>query len=133
MTSVDILRRLLMESPAQAYCDICLATAGGATLTEIRGVTRLLLTQPEVAVAAMCGHCRRTVPAIAYRPKCVRCSLPIGRKDVLVDGDAFHVHCLRRLIADETIQTTHRLNERSRELIEASRRRIQDGHGWPSP
>jgi hypothetical protein len=113
-----------MESPREALCDACLAVACGAPLAEMRALTARMATEPDIAQAARCAGCRRIVAAIAYQPKCVHCSLPVGHHDLMLDGDAFHLHCLRRLIADETIQTARVLSERSRVLIEQSRRRL---------
>jgi len=46
-------------------------------------------------------------------------------------GDLLHVHCLRLLITDDTIPPPRVLNRRSRDLIDQSRCRIRQGHGWP--
>ena len=62
--------------------------------------------------------------------KCVHCSEAMGDHDtgLLVDGQAFHVHCLRRLITDEKVHVSRTLNRRSRDLIAQSRRRIGEAN-----
>lgn len=49
--------------------------------------------------------------------------------DSYVGGELFHVHCMRRLITDDTTRLSRALSRRSRELIEQSRRRMPEGHG----
>jgi len=68
------------------------------------------------------------------RAKCAHCSEPLGAdRGFLMGGDRFHVHCLRRLMTDETIGLSRALGQRSRDLIEQSRRRIHGDHGLPPP
>jgi hypothetical protein len=68
----------------------------------------------------------------ADRAKCAHCSQPLDDDlGFLMGGDRFHVHCLRRLMTDDTIRLSQALGRRSRDLIEQSRRRIHGGHGWP--
>jgi len=40
-------------------------------------------------------------------------------------GELFHGSCLRRLVADDTIRLSTALSQRSRDLIEQSRRRLR--------
>ena len=49
----------------------------------------------------------------------------------MLTGDLLHETCLQRLITDDTIRISSKMNERSRELIEQSRRRMREGRGWP--
>jgi len=49
----------------------------------------------------------------------------------MIQGERFHDACLRRLMSDETIRVSRALTRRSRELIERSRQRLREGHGWP--
>jgi hypothetical protein len=131
MPSADDVRRVLIQSPSDALCDICLAVTCGTTLEDVQHLRKVVIDRGDIAEEAMCTSCRRAVPAVAYRPKCLHCSLPLGGRDLVIEGDAFHVHCLRRLATDQTIQTTRVLSHRSRELIEDSRRRMREGRDWP--
>jgi len=65
--------------------------------------------------------------------KCAHCSKPLDAGDpgMLMGDELFHAHCLRRLITDGTIRLSRALSRRSRELIEQSRRRAAEGHGFP--
>jgi len=131
MTPAELARQLLMDGPGDAFCDPCLALACGTTLTEMRSMAKTLLaSSASFQQDSTCASCRRTVPAIVYQhPKCAHCSHPFDAGDpgLLMGGERFHVHCLRRLITDETIQLSQTLSRRSRELIEQSRRRSRSG------
>ena len=66
------------------------------------------------------------------RAKCAHCGEILDDdRGFLMGGDRFHVHCLRRLMTDDTIRLSRALGRRSRDLIEQSRRRIHGGHDWP--
>ena len=136
-SSARTVRRLLSDSPGEALCDACLAFACGTSLAEMREVTRALaLEDAAIQRAATCASCRRTVAAIlvaAQVEKCSQCSRPLdeGEAGVAIEGDRFHDACLRRLMTDRTVRLSRALTQRSRELIEQSRRRIREGHGRP--
>src|SRR5439155_572664 len=69
----------------------------------------------------------------AEATKCGQCSLAFdaGDSGVLIDGERFHARCLLSVITDETIRLSRSLSERSRELIEQSRRRLRrTGYSW---
>ena len=137
VTMAEMLRAtvaaLLEQEPGTALCDACLSFACSTTLIEARQITESLVAQgPEFQRASTCASCRRTVPATFRRKpaKCVHCSEAMGDHDtgLLVDGQAFHVHCLRRLITDEKVHVSRTLNRRSRDLIAQSRRRIGEAN-----
>ena len=129
VTMAEMLRAtvaaLLEQEPGTALCS--------TSLIEARQITESLVAQgPEFQRASTCASCRRTVPATFRRKpaKCVHCSEAMGDHDtgLLVDGQAFHVHCLRRLITDEKVHVSRTLNRRSRDLIAQSRRRIREAN-----
>lgn len=127
-----LVQRLLADSPGEALCDACLAFACGTSLAEMRQITEALVAEESsIALGPRCASCRRTVAAVFFTDpasKCAHCSRPFdeGESAVLLDGDGFHDACLRRLLTDDTIRVSRRLNSRSRELIEQSLRRIRD-------
>jgi hypothetical protein len=130
-TLVDRLRQLLQTG--DALCDACLALVCKATLTEIHEITTALVSDDaSFQRASTCATCRRTVPTLVYRTKCAHCSQPFveGDPGVVMGDERLHVHCLRALLTDETIQLSRTLSRRSRELIEQSRRRLRDGRRW---
>ena len=98
---------LLKQEPGAALCDACLAFACSASLLEVRAITESLVRESGgLQRASTCASCRRTVPTTFYRRglKCVQCSDEIlsDSDGVVIEDQAFHVHCLRRLITDET-------------------------------
>jgi hypothetical protein len=129
----ELVRRVLVDASGKPLCDSCLALACGTTQTKMRQITKALIGQDTFQPGSTCAGCRRTGPTIVYRSKCAQCSQPpdAGVPSLLMGGDLFHVHCLRRLITDDTIPPSRALNRRSRDLIEQSRCRIRQGHGWP--
>src|SRR5438270_11104236 len=126
-----IARRLLEMERGVALCDACLALACGTSLTAMRSVTEALVRSGgEFERATPCESCRRTVPSTrhtAETTKCSQCSLPFEAGDggVLIEGERFHAPCVLSLITDETIRLSRSLSQRSRELIEQSRRRLR--------
>jgi hypothetical protein len=133
MAAVEVLLR---QSPGDAVCAACLAFACEVSLTEMRDVIVTVVASDDrsIEIAPTCVSCRRTVPSAIYRPrvgKCAHCSQPIARHDVseFIGGDLFHAPCWRRLMTDKAIRVSRSLGHRSREMIEASRRRIHEGHG----
>ncbi len=134
MTPAELARRLLVDAPGEALCDSCLALACSTALSEMHGITKALrLEDASFQRTSTCASCARTVTTTVYRSKCAHCSLPLGDADpgFLMGGEVFHIHCLRRLITDETIQLSRKLSRQSRDLIEQSRRRIRAGQSWP--
>ena len=68
MTVAELARQLLIDAPSDALCDSCLALACGATLTEMRQITKALLGQSTTFHQdATCASCHRVVAAIGYR------------------------------------------------------------------
>jgi hypothetical protein len=135
MELAETVAAILRHAPGEPLCDVCLAFACTVTVTEMRAVTeRLVVSDSDFDWGSSCANCRRTVSSMVYRehsPKCAHCSRPIGPDPGwLMGGDRFHIHCLRRLLSDDTIRLSRALSRRSRELIEQSRRRIREGHGW---
>lgn len=134
-----IVQRLLADSPGEALCDACLAFACDTSLAEMRQLTQALVAdESSIVLGTRCASCRRTVAAVFFADpasKCAHCSRPFndGESAVLLEGDRFHDACLRRLLTDDTIRVSRRLNARSRELIEQSLRRIRDGQGRMDP
>jgi hypothetical protein len=133
----DIVRRRLAETSGDALCDACLAFASGTSLGEMRALTRALAAEdPDIRRGAVCASCGRTVASILLQPplrKCALCSHPLAEDEVgvAVETDVFHDRCLRRLVSDETVRMSRTLDERSRKLIEQSRRRMREGRAWP--
>jgi hypothetical protein len=127
MTTAETVRRLLIDAAGKALCDSCLAFACSVTLDEMRQVTEELLTSPSFQRCDSCICCHHTAPAIAYSAKCVHCSRLVspGEDASEIDGDIFHAVCLRRLSSDVTIRISRKLSQRSRRLIEESRRRFR--------
>jgi hypothetical protein len=67
MTVAELARQLLIDAPSDALCDSCLALACGATLVEMRQITKVLLGESTIfRQDATCASCRRTVAAIVY-------------------------------------------------------------------
>jgi hypothetical protein len=130
-TPAEAVRRLLMNTPADALCDACLAVACGTTPIKMEPITAALRQEASFARGARCASCRRTGPTTRALPKCTHCGLRIGAGDpgFVMEGDRFHIHCIKRLLADETIRLSHAVNRRARALIEESRRRMRNGHG----
>ena len=96
----------MLGSPGEALCDGCLALACSTSLAEMWEITKTLLTGGEsIQQASSCASCRRTIPAIVHRLKCVRCDRAIERASgdpgMLIDGEAVHLVCVRRLATDE--------------------------------
>ena len=130
-----MVRRLLIDAPGRALCDQCLAVACAVTLTEAREVTATLLRNDPVFQrgSARCENCHGGVPTILYSGKCVHCSRPFddGDPGVLMAGERFHTSCLQQILTNDTIRLSQTMSRRSRHLIEESRRRLREGHGWP--
>ena len=132
-----IVRRRLSETPGDALCDACLALACGTSLSEMRELTRMLAAEEaSIERGAVCASCGRTVACILVRPllpKCSHCSRPFDEDEarVALEGDLFHDACFKRLVTDESARTSRTLDERSRRLIEESRRRMRKGHARP--
>ena len=60
MTVAELARQLLIDAPSDALCDPCLALACGATLTEMRQITKALLGQSTTFHQdATCASCHR--------------------------------------------------------------------------
>lgn len=138
MPLTRVVTFLLQQEPGTALCDACLAYACAVSLSEIRPVIEgLLQSNPMFQHGSSCVSCRRAVPSTLYaRPKkCAHCSRPLaeGAASLTFDIDVFHDACLRRLLADETMRASHKLNRRSRELIEQSLRRLRDGRSGDAP
>ena len=82
-----------------------------------------------------CASCRRTVPKTVYYAdaprKCSQCSRPLieGEEGVMLEDALFHAVCLRRLVTDDAIRMSRHLSQRSRQLIEQSRRRTREARG----
>jgi len=132
-----IARRLLEMERGVALCDACLALTCGTSLTAMRSVTEALVRSGgEFERTTPCESGRRTVPSprhTAETTKCSQCRLPCEAGDggVLIEGERFHARCLLSVITDETIRLSRSLSERSRELIEQSRRRLRrTGYSW---
>jgi hypothetical protein len=129
MTAIDTVRRLLVDAAGEPLCDACLAFACSVSLIEMRQVTEELLTNVSFQRRDRCVSCRRTVPTIAYSAKCVHCSRPVlpGEDAQDIEGDIFHVACLRRLSSDENIRISRKLSKASQRLIEETRHRMRKG------
>ena len=68
MTVAELARQLLIDAPTDALCDSCLALACGATLTEMRQITKALLgLNTTFHQDATCASCHRVVATIVYR------------------------------------------------------------------
>jgi two-component system, cell cycle response regulator DivK len=67
-------------------------------------------------------------PGQDARSKCAHCGQPMvpGDEGVAVAGELFHVACLQRLLADDTVRSSRALTRRSRQLIARSRRHLRD-------
>jgi len=136
MELAETVAAILKHAPGEPQCDACLAFACSVSVAEMRAVTeRLVVGDSEFDWGSDCASCRRPVASVLYRernPKCAHCSQPIGPDSGwLMGGDRFHIRCLRRLLSDDTIRLSRAMSRRSRQLIEQSRRRIREGHGWP--
>lgn len=129
---------MLEQCPGEALCDACLAFACSVSLTEMRGVTATLVRDLAFGRStSTCASCRRQTPTLLWRGpdasnKCAYCSREIEGTDnaVLIDADAFHDHCWRRLTTDATVRASRALGEKTQALIRQSRERIgrsQDG------
>jgi len=132
--AIEFLRRVLVDAPGDALCDVCLAAICEAPADDIQTGTASLLASDEFERGWLCVSCHRHVAAILYRAKCAHCSdrLRGGDKGFRMGEEIFHVACLRRLITDDTIRLSRALGRRSRRLIEQSRRRMREGErGWP--
>jgi hypothetical protein len=130
----DHLRRVLVEAPGDALCDICLATVCEISPEEARSRIAALLTDTDQFERAwVCTSCHRYVTSVYYRAKCAHCSARLqgGDKGFRMGEEIFHVACLRRLVTDDRIRLSRALGRRSRRLIEQSRRRLREGNGWP--
>ena len=127
MTTVEIARRLLMDAAGEALCDSCLAFACSVSLTEMREVTKELVSSVSFQSSERCASCRRTVPAIMYSTKCAHCSRAVfpGEDALEISGDILHAACFRLLSSDENIRIARNLNEESRRLIEDARRQMR--------
>ena len=131
---IDILRRILMDAPGDAVCASCLATICELSADEIQtGMSALLMETDQFERGWVCVSCHRHVTSVFYRAKCSHCSRPLvgGDRGFRMGEELFHVACLRRLVTDDSIRLSRSLGRRSRRLIEQSRRRMRDGHGWP--
>ena len=133
MEAVDlraVVSAKLQHAPGKPLCDACLAFACGLHFATVHAVTaQLIATDPNFSQASACAGCRRLVASIAYRlrvEKCRHCSHPVDTTidGMLMNGDAFHYHCLRKLISDDAIRVSRALGADSRRLIDESRRRI---------
>jgi hypothetical protein len=130
----EMLRRVLRDAPGQPLCDVCLSAICALSPEETRTGTAALLEDSEQFERGwVCASCHRHVTSIFYRAKCAHCSDPLQGDDkgFRMGEELFHVACLRRLITDDSIRLSRALGRRSRRLIEQSRRRMQQGHGWP--
>jgi len=68
MTVAELARQFLIDAPSDALCDSCLALACGATLTEMRQITKALFGHSTAFHQdATCPSCHRVVAAIVYR------------------------------------------------------------------
>jgi hypothetical protein len=129
---------LLKREPGAALCDACLAFACSASVTDVHGVTETLIRKgAHFQRGSTCASCRRAGPTTFYRElaTCVHCSQHIVSDDagVIIGDQPFHVHCLRRLVTDDTIRLSRTLSHRSRQLIEQSRRRTSHGEELTGP
>jgi hypothetical protein len=135
-TIAETVRRLLADAPGEELCDACLAFACARSLTEMRVVTEALVRSDSAFHrGSSCASCRRTVPKTVYYAdaprKCSQCSRPLieGEEGVMLEDALFHAVCLRRLVTDDAIRMSRHLSQRSRQLIEQSRRRTREARG----
>src|SRR5262249_6948206 len=127
MTPDEAARRLLMDAPGEPLCVACLSGVIGTTYADMQGIVEALLADAAFQRGWTCGSCSRARVTVAYIRKCAHCSAPVDSADTAAQmgGDLFHVVCLRRLFTDDTIRFSNALSQRSRELIEQSRRRLR--------
>ena len=128
LTTVETVRRLLVDAAGEALCDACLAFACAVSLAEMRRATEELLTGASFQSRDRCVSCHRTVPALAFAAKCAHCSRAVrpGEDALEINGDMFHAACLTRLSSDEIIRVTRKLGKKSLRTIEESRRRFRE-------
>jgi len=119
-----------MDAPGDPICVACLAGVIGATQTDTQGIVDALLANDTFERGWTCGSCSRARATIAYIRKCAHCSTPLDPADrgSRMGGELGHGSCLRRLVVDDPIRLSTALGQRSRNLIEQSRRRMR----WPS-
>jgi len=88
-TPAETVRRQLMNTPADALCDGCLAVACGTPLTQMEAITATLRQEAGFARGARCASCRRTSQTTCALPRCTHCALGIGAGDpgVVMEGD----------------------------------------------
>jgi hypothetical protein len=128
LTTVETVRRLLVDAAGEALCDACLAFACAVSLAEMRRATEELLTGASFDSRDRCVSCRRTVPALAFAAKCAHCSRAVrpGEDALEINGDMFHAACLTRLSTDEIIRVSRKLGKKSLRTIEESQRRFRE-------
>jgi hypothetical protein len=125
---------VLVEAPGDPLCDKCLAAICLMSSEEVRTrIAALLIDTDQFERGWVCASCHRHVTSVYYRAKCAHCSARLqgGDKGFRMGEEIFHVACLRRLVTDDSIRLSRALGQRSRRLIEQSRRRLREGHGWP--
>ena len=130
----SIILQTLQDAAGDALCERCLTAICGLLADEIQiGIATFLNDPDQFERAWGCASCHRDVASIVYRAKCSHCSQRFqrGEKAFRMGEEMFHVACLHRLIADDTIRLSRTLGRRSRRLIEQSRRRMRQGGGWP--
>jgi len=127
MTTIETVRRLLVDAPGIAICDSCLTRSCSISLGNVRAITAVLLNSAGFDRHDRCWSCCRNVDAIVYRSKCVHCSRPIesGDQAVIIGADLFHAACRRVLDSREVIRSSGRLKQRSLRLIDESLRRTR--------
>ena len=115
MTSVEAVRRVLADAPGDGVCDACLARVCGASLAEIREITKKLLEEERCGRGAICASCGRDVAISLLR--CGQCHQPIGLGEPasrFKDG-VVHTSCLV-LVADDTFGVSEDGQRRARKL-----------------
>jgi len=125
MTSAEAVRRVLADAPGDGVCDACLARVCGASLAEIRQITKKLLEEERCGRGAICARCGRDVAISLLR--CMQCHQPIGLGEPasrLKEG-LVHTSCLV-LVADPTIGAAHDGQRRTHKLAarDAGRRTL---------
>jgi CheY-like chemotaxis protein len=121
MTSVEAVRRVLADAPGDGVCDACLARVCGASLAEIRRITKKLLADKSCGRGAICARCGRDVAISLLR--CMHCRLPIGVGEPASrfrDG-VVHASCLVR-VADTTMRVSQDGHRRMPKLTKKSGR-----------
>jgi hypothetical protein len=126
MSTLDMVRGILKQTPGDALCDACLAFSGALSLGEMRRITASLRAGREFADGpTTCVSCRRitatTVCVTAV--KCAHCSRLLGDDGlgIVLAGDQFHRACWQRLLSDERIRISHTLSRESQRLIARAR------------